>query len=368
MAKRTAKDLMTTDVLVVEESVAVHKAIELMQSKNVGSILVVDKDESLQGIFTERDVLRFSLKKDFLKSPIRQYMTKNPLSISKDMCLAELHCEFDAQRFRHFPVLDKGRVVGIISIRDLIKHWSDIFDAKNKALFSKCSQAMADVVHDLRSPLNAIKTINEMLATNDISITEFLDNEYPRVISRSCDVMSSLINELLDLTSIAGNELRLNKAEINLVEVLEDVVTTFLPVAHSKNIAVDFEAEACALFYADRLRVTQIFHNLISNSIKYSSPSSSIKVSLQTDGDGVKVQFIDYGQGIRKDELSRVFNQLCKISSKPTANETSTGLGLSITKRLVEAHQGEIRVESEPNKRTCFTVYFPHPQKKYFAA
>ena len=221
---------------------------------------------------------------------------------------------------------------------------------------------MSIIVHDLRSPIYAIRAINEVLLQKISTPQEYTEQGFPTLINDSCNTMISLIDDLLKASEDKYSNPKLKREPVALDEISKDLITTFLPSAQKKNIEIktQFDQDLPQL-QLDPTKVTQIMQNLISNAIKYSDKDSSVEITIQhcDQQNGVIFSVTDHGQGIKPNEINKVFDELCKISSKPTANEPSTGLGLSIAKRLVEAHGGTISVSSEPHKETKFSVFFP---------
>ncbi len=119
---------------------------------------------------------------------------------------------------------------------------------------------------------------------------------------------------------------------------------------------IEFDSKGLILVNADKIKIEQVFTNLISNGIKFSNPNTVILVSITETENSVVVKVKDQGQGIKENELNLLFKPFQKTSSKSTAGEPSTGLGLFIVKRIIEAGKGKIWVESEVNKGTTFFV------------
>ena len=330
-----------------------------MQEKGFGSVLVICNDGNLCGIFTERDVLKKCTEKDFFNSPIKKFMTGNIQTVTANMPITDIHTKFSGAKFRHLPVVEGGKPVGMISMRDLFRHWGDLIEDQRVELEQKYNKTMGVVVHDLRSPIYAVRSINEILMTEK-DYQSYIDNKFPDMIDESCVTMAQLIDDLLDFSQIKNGTYNLEKTSESIVELLEKVIQSFTPNADAKGIKIDFKSEGhIPEVLVDKRRLVQGFQNLISNSIKYSDRDSHVEVEVGHKDGNVTVAFVDHGQGIPEKELPKVFDELCKISSKPTEGEPSTGLGLSITKKLIEAHGGNIKVTSNQGKETRFELSLP---------
>jgi signal transduction histidine kinase len=210
--------------------------------------------------------------------------------------------------------------------------------------------------HDLRNPLGVIYSITKFF-TEDLS--ENLDvtqKELIKAVKESSEFMLNLLNELLDVSKIESGKLNLDFVKNDYIKLLEKNIKFNNEISKQKNITItavfsDTEIE----FYFDKLKVEQILNNLISNSVKYSFPDTTVKIEVFKENDFIITKVIDQGQGIPANELKNVFKPFKKTSVQATAGETSTGLGLSIVKKIVEGHKGKITVESEVGKGSVFT-------------
>lgn len=355
-----AKDIMAKVPLTCSAQELIKNIVVKIQSAQVGSILITQENGSLSGIFTERDILMKCLNEDFLDSPISKYMTKNPVVVSEDIAVEEVFMRFRTANFRHLPIVKNEQLIGIISIRDLIRFWNKILEVHSQKVTRKYERAMGVIVHDLRNPIYTIKTINELVLNDMESPKEWKEQKFPEMIHRNCETMISLIDDLLDITSINSGKINLNLEEIDFRDLIEESIKSFIPTANAKNIKFRINIESMETAFIDKKRFDQVLQNLISNALKYSFMNSQIDLNLKDENDKIVFEVVDYGQGISKEEIDQVFDELCNISSKPTANEPSTGLGLSIVKKIVTAHNGSVAAESEPGKRTCFRVEVPN--------
>ena len=360
LCELTAADIMTANVLTVSPSEPVHQVIAKIQAIHAGSAMVVDEERKVLGIFTERDVLSHALKAQFLQHPVSAYMTQSVSTVPETASADQIYSLFSHVQFRHLPVVTAGKLQGIISIRDLTKYWTKLLEVQKRNLTKKYDKAMGVIVHDLRSPINAIRAINESLLNGLDTPQDYVLHQFPQMIDDSCATMVQLIDELLQLTQSNHELITLERTNVDFSSLVESVVESFTPIAAKKNIVITTAVSGSPrTLFADKTRILQVVQNLISNAVKYSSFHSKVEIQLHYNQSEVEFTVIDHGQGIKIEELPYVFDELCKISSKPTANEPSTGLGLSIVKRLVAAHGGSISVNSSPNSETQFRVTLP---------
>jgi signal transduction histidine kinase len=214
--------------------------------------------------------------------------------------------------------------------------------------------------HDMRNPITAILSFSAMLEEESGQKLNEGDLELLKLIKQSSEFVLQLLNELLDIAVIESGQLKLNLAHVDLVQVIKANVKLNNVIASTKNIQLTFNSELpeCSLA-VDQIKIEQVLNNLISNAIKYSFPNSEINVLLSTSNSQAVVMIIDKGQGIPKDEQGKLFQPFAKTSVRSTAGERSTGLGLSIVKKIVESHNGKIWFDSDLNKGSTF--YFSIP-------
>lgn len=214
--------------------------------------------------------------------------------------------------------------------------------------------------HDLRNPLLVIKSFVEFFLEGDLGEISNSQRECLNTMMSSCKRMSNLIHDLLDVSAIESGKLRLERKEVDLESHLRGCSAFNSLLAKGKNIELreDFAADLPSV-YADPERIGQVINNLISNAIKFSLPDTAITLSAWVESDQVRISVSDQGQGIPPEEMPKLFTDFGKTSIRPTANEPSTGLGLAIARRMVEAHGGEIWAESKVGAGTTFTFTLP---------
>jgi signal transduction histidine kinase len=226
-------------------------------------------------------------------------------------------------------------------------------------------------VHDLKNPLNVIQGISVMLKDNYGKESE--QTEMLSLIHESSTLMSNLINELLENAHLESGKLAVNKSEINMNDVVREVVANNKTRADNKEQLINFSPgpDASSFINGDNIRLHEIIDNLLSNAIKFSPKGKTIHVSVknvkpQKRNSFVRCEVKDEGPGLSGEDMKKLFGKFQRLSAQPTAGESSTGLGLSIVKQLVELHDGTIWAESEYGKGTTFIVQFPakEPDKK----
>lgn len=281
----------------------------------------------------------------------------------------------------HIENENKGVETSIPPVPKMWYKWfetvSHIFE-ENRCLFSKLKNHSASlttlnqekneflgiVAHDLKNPLSAILGFAELIQEADGDLTREELLEYARNIQVSSRNMFQLITNLLDVNIIESGKINLHLEYINISPILQSVIAAYAERAKRKNITVcvdNISIRHDAI--ADILLVQQILDNLISNAIKYSPQSKMVYIRVIDSKEQIRCEIQDEGQGLSTDEQQKLFTKFTRLSTKPTAGEHSTGLGLFIVKKLVTAMNGQVWCESEPGKGTTFITTLPKDVK-----
>ncbi|MBF0626917.1 MAG: hybrid sensor histidine kinase/response regulator [Magnetococcales bacterium] len=211
--------------------------------------------------------------------------------------------------------------------------------------------------HDLRNPLNSISGLSEILLTMQLEESE--KRSFIQTIHDVSGQMLKLIHDLLDVSTLESGHFALEKRPCDLGALVGERVELLKFTARQKGITIRIERQEILEAALDPDRVAQVIDNLVSNAIKFSPVDGEIVVRVGCEGQRVFVQVRDQGPGIPEQEHHRLFGAFEKLSTRPTAKEKSTGLGLSIVKSIVDAHHGEILVANGTERGAIFTCYLP---------
>lgn len=212
--------------------------------------------------------------------------------------------------------------------------------------------------HDLRTPITVVQGFVDLLS--DVRTSAADATEFMGIIREALADMLSLLNNLLDLSAIESGKVQLAPTDTNVYTYLERIVRLQRVLASRKVIQVETAIEeGLPLFPFDRMRVEQVLNNLFSNAFKFSLEGTTVTLAVRRAGDFVEFSVADQGVGISPDEVSRVFHEFQRLRSRPTGNESSTGLGLSICRRIVEMQGGTIGVESRLGEGSRFWFRLP---------
>lgn len=224
------------------------------------------------------------------------------------------------------------------------------------------NRMVAVAAHELRSPLSSIRGLSEFLKEGAGGSLTPTQQELLNVIHETSQSLLGLVDELLDLSSLSATELKLRLEPHDVVQLVAQVVATTNLEAAEKQSRVQFDRlrpPVCLM--VDAVKFAQIVRNLLSNAIKYSPPGATISVGLFTDAARgfCQLSVRDQGPGIPAAEHGRLFEAFGRLSTTPTSGEKSTGLGLAICRRIVEAHRGCIEAENVPGGGCEFRVTLP---------
>ena len=220
------------------------------------------------------------------------------------------------------------------------------------------SQFLAYMSHELRTPLNAIIGFSQVLREGMFGEVNEKQAEYLDDILSSGNHLLSLINDVLDLSKVEAGQIELDVLQFSLEEALESGVVMVRERATSEGVQVTLEPTDVGLVTGDQRRVRQVIFNLLSNAVKFTPAGGTVDVrALQVNGE-VRVSVVDTGPGIAAEDRERIFGEFQQTEAGIEQRE-GTGLGLALSKRLVELHGGRIWVESEPGNGSTFVFTLP---------
>ncbi len=231
----------------------------------------------------------------------------------------------------------------IIILRDI---------TKDRELEEKQKKFISNASHELKTPVTAIIGYTEMLKEDkeyDETIVEYIYGESKR--------LKDLVIELLELSRLESIEKSIDKTTVNIGHMVKDVIQNMASKSSKFNIVINSSIEDEIVILADNSKIRQVVINLIDNAIKYSDPGQAIDVTLKKEGRFSVLSVRDYGKGIPKDEMDKVFDRFFRCSN--SYQIYGSGLGLAISKEIVEKHGGTIEIEKDIDKGSKFTVMLP---------
>ncbi|MGH8728061.1 MAG: sensor histidine kinase [Burkholderiales bacterium] len=217
---------------------------------------------------------------------------------------------------------------------------------------------IANVSHDLRTPLAALRGYVETLLVKNGSLSVEERRLYLEIAARQSEHLGALIAELFELAKLEYENCKINREPVLLSELAQDVVQKFELAASEKQIKLKLLSPARMPFVQADLRlIERALENLIGNAIKYSPVGGDVRVNLTSSGDEIAVEVQDSGTGVPETDLPFIFDRFYRVDK--THHSTGAGLGLAITKRIVELHGSRISAESSPGAGACFSFSLP---------
>jgi PAS domain S-box-containing protein len=265
---------------------------------------------------------------------------------------------------------EQGKIVRLVgAFTDLTEQKEleqSLRDAREKAEAANIakSEFLANISHELRTPMNSVVGLANILAMSKPLTDQ--QKEFVRTLQMSADVLLTIINDLLDLSKIEANSIELEKLPFNMVQLLQDIISLLSVRIREKglNFLLDQESMKRRIYIGDPNRIRQVMLNLCSNAVKFTE-KGHIRLSIRSEPspmpgiEMVCINVADTGIGIPADKLCSVFDKFVQADSSITRKYGGTGLGLTITKSLVEAMNGSVTVESTPGEGSVFTVSIP---------
>ncbi len=221
------------------------------------------------------------------------------------------------------------------------------------------NEFLANVSHELRTPLNSILGFSDILSTQLYGNLNPKQEEYINDIKVSATHLLGMINEILDMSKLEAKAMKIVKSTFWISQAVNEACNILMPLANKKNIILEKDIPEDFEVFADYQKMQQILYNLISNAIKYSPENDIIDIKVSSSDESYKIAIHDNGIGIDKKYHGKIFAKFVQLDSAYTKKESSTGLGLTITKELVELHEGKISLVSEINNGSTFIVEIP---------
>lgn len=253
------------------------------------------------------------------------------------------------------------------TIKDL--ELAEVFNSQLKALADSVietkdaerikTEFLANISHELRTPLNSIIGFSEMLSNGFYGELNEKQSEFVNEINVSGIHLSGMINEILDISKIEAHAMKLNITEFLPSFAINEAVNTVKSLAEKKSIKIIVDNSVETNIQADFQKLIQILFNLLSNAIKFSPSKELIHLNSFIKDNFFTIEVVDKGIGIAKENYKKIFEKFVQLENAYNKKESSTGLGLTITKEFVQLHGGEISVKSELGQGATFIIKLP---------
>lgn len=222
------------------------------------------------------------------------------------------------------------------------------------------NEFLANISHELRTPLNSILGFADILSAQLYGDLNRKQSEYIDDIKASGTHLLGMINEILDMSKIEANAMKVVKSNFFISRAVNEASNILMPLAKKKGVSINIALDEDFEVFADYQKIQQILYNLVSNAIKYSPENDQVEIAVLNCGQSFKIAVHDNGIGIDKKYHGKIFAKFVQLDSAYTKKESSTGLGLTITKELAELHGGKVSLISEVNNGSTFIVDIPN--------
>ena len=267
--------------------------------------------------------------------------------------------DYITKPFNHSEVIE--RVQTHLKIQKLIKQ----LESKNvqlKELNELKNSFLGMASHDMRNYLSAIRGYSQILQEDQEELPGEMRNQFLSFIYKSSENMLKMVNDLLDVSVIESGKLQLDTRLESLKEIIDHHIMVNRFFADKKDIHLQAELADVSQCLVDANKIGQVIDNLISNAVKFSKPGTTVFISLKEKEEKLIFSVKDEGPGISEEDQAKLFQHFQKLSARPTAGESSSGLGLAISKKMIAAHEGQLNVTSQLGSGATF--WFEIPLKK----
>ncbi len=235
---------------------------------------------------------------------------------------------------------------------------------QEKELDQMKSDFIANTTHELRTPLHSIRGFIKLMLDGKVSDPE-TQREFLSIIDTESQHLNNLVDNILDIAAIESGRMVIERKPVSMREVIDGVVNKLQQLAENKEINIKVSlSHSLPVIEGDFRKLEQVVRNLVSNAIKFSPTGSQIFIDVRKDGAGVLVKVIDQGIGIPADAIPELFQKFSQVDSSMTRAQKGTGLGLYISKQIVEGHGGRIWVESVHGEGATFFFFIPSVQEE----
>ena len=215
-------------------------------------------------------------------------------------------------------------------------------------------QMVSDITHQVKTPISNIRMYSDTIINNDLSKEQ--EKEFLNVISNQVDKLEFLMDSLTKMSKLETNLIVLNKESSKFMECIEKAKEQVRPLAEKKNIEIEIMGENCIIQY-DKKWTLEAICNILENAIKYTKQNGKIKIHLEKLENFLKIDIIDNGIGIDEENISNIFKRFFR--ERKVYNIEGIGIGLYLSKNIIENQNGYIKVKSKVNKGTTFSVFLP---------
>ena len=328
-------------------------ALNLLNGYDAKELFIAD-DETNQYFFDYKSLKKFNIKTSDL--PEGSVVINHPKELIKE--------------YKNILIASLLLLIGLLGMI-LVLLWYIVYKKRyEKAILNAMHNAeeasnikthfISNISHELKTPINVIMSAIQLINYNTKESPSYSKNKNTlAIIDDNCKRLLRLINNLIDVQKHELDDTKLNLSAVNVVNLIEMLVTSVVPYAESKNLNLIFDTnKEDVILKVDSDKLERIILNLLSNAIKFSKPNGEIKVTLSFE-DCLYISVTDNGIGIAQENLNKIFDKFTQLDTSFSRKNEGSGIGLSIVKSFVLLHNGKISVKSELNKGTSFLIELP---------
>ncbi|MFH1536986.1 MAG: ATP-binding protein [Patescibacteria group bacterium] len=288
-----------------------------------------------------------------IRGKLEESVSLKKILIADEVLLGEKFYQIIVSPVKSTSSLNKDGILGGVVI------FHDITKEKEVEKMRKDFTSM--MVHELRSPLDGIKSMSEVMEGDKFRQDKKSYDQFVQMINKDSRSMLTLVNDLLDAAKIESGKFEIQKEKTDLKDVINKRIEFFLIQAKEKQIKLktEFDNNLPNIIEIDSTRIGQVLNNLLSNALKYTGLRGTIKIVVKNEEKTVRVSIIDSGVGISKEDQEKLFNKFKQFKQAAESEKKGTGLGLVIAKGIVEAHGGKISVASKEGEGSTFSFTLP---------
>ncbi|MDY7042195.1 MAG: HAMP domain-containing sensor histidine kinase, partial [Chloroflexota bacterium] len=278
---------------------------------------------------------------------------------------------FSTKSILAVPLIVKGKIIGVVEVVNKLEEGGftqqdmEVLTTmavqaavaiENARLFQQ-SDLISDIVHELRTPVTSIVGYAQMLKMPDIP--EQTKQQFAEVIRREAARLGNMVNDFLDWARLESGRVHLDREPVDMRTVVEETILVMRPEADQRGIIIKLHApDELPMVVGDSKRLKQVLINLTSNAVKYNRDGGHVELEISAGPETLNVSVSDTGQGIAPEDLANIFQRFYRVAG--TEDQVKgTGLGLCVTKQIVEMHGGNMTVESQVGVGTTFSCALP---------
>lgn len=352
-------------VLVVDDSRVARNSIVNTLKQQRFQTFIAESGERALNILAEQPDIKIALVDTYMEpmdgfqltAKIREKFPRDQLGIigmssQGGQALSAKFIKHGANDFLNKPFLPEEFFCRVNQTAEYLEQVSEL-----KAMNQQKNKLLGMAAHDIRGPLGAIQTASQMMGRAELKPER--RELMLKMIQENAAHMLSIVNSLLDVSTIEHGDFSLNKRFSNLAQLLEERVQFWQTRAEEKNIQIETSILPLTDIEFDLERIHQVIDNLISNALKYSPAGTCVSISVKADMDGQSLHVIDQGPGIAVDKRHQLFGAFARLGNQTTGGESSTGLGLAICKAIIEKHGGKIEFHPATPNGSHFMFRLP---------